>query len=88
MDQAMCDCIAVSKLLLLYLWEGRLTSAYHVVDQWLLALEQIVVDEGFPVVAIFDQLVLEEIYEGALIPGLGQWILCQPLRTRRILPLP
>lgn len=45
-----------------------LTTRDHVVDQWLLALEKVLLQDLIPIVAIEHELVLEEIDVGSLIP--------------------
>src|SRR5690242_11434761 len=46
---------------------NRLTSGNEIVEQWLIAAEEVVVQHLLPVVAVLHQLILKEIDESALV---------------------
>lgn len=57
--------------------ERVLTAADDVVDERVRALEEVMLSHGFPVVAVFGDLVFEEVHVGALVPALC----CERLRN-------
>lgn len=52
--------------------EGELTASDEVVEERLLALEEIFIQHSFPIISILNELVLEEVDVRSLISGVAQ----------------